>query len=187
MIVVMVTSLITAIGMLAVRNISQVDAAAGYGRQSAQTMALAEMGATAAAAQLANNKTFYVRNSLNPLLGCDANRGLPNRACYPLAQAEIEQTTASASGGRMLEPTVAGTDTGSFGPVSSVTGFIDIEVTDIHRANIHEAGSDLEVSPLDATLTATARVMPTMAAAAPCNANVSIMTVKKVMRAHVIF
>jgi hypothetical protein len=68
-----------------------------------------------------------------------------------------------------------------------VTGFVDVEVTDIHRANLPQPGEDLEKTPFDATLTTTARVVPSTPAAAPCAANISIMTVKKVMRAHVIF
>jgi hypothetical protein len=185
-IVVMVTTLITAIGMLAVRNISQIDNAAGYGRQSAQTVALSEMGTTAAAAQLAANKTYYVNNSVGSLK-CNANMGLPDRTCYPLAQAEIDKATSLISGETLLEPTVAGTDTGSFGPVANVNGVIDVEVTEVHKANIYESGMDLEHTPYDATLTSTARVVPKSAGNAPCDTNFSTMTVKKVMRAHVIF
>jgi hypothetical protein len=186
-IVVMVTTLLAAIGVLAVRNISQVDQAAGYGRQSNQTMALAEMGTTVAAAQLAYKKVYYLKEMDNPLLICQANQGLLGRNCYPLSQQELDTATTGLGGRALLEPAVAGTDTGSFGPVANVSGFVDVEVTDIHRANLPQAGEDLEKTPFDATLTTTARVVPSTPAAAPCAANISIMTVKKVMRAHVIF
>ena len=56
LVVVMVTTLITAIGVFAVRNASQIDQAVGYSRQATQTVALSELGTSAAISGSAFNK-----------------------------------------------------------------------------------------------------------------------------------
>ena len=51
-VVVMVITLLTAVGIFAARSTSLVDAATGYGRQAAQTLALADYGAKLVASEL---------------------------------------------------------------------------------------------------------------------------------------
>lgn len=182
----MITTLITAIGVFAVRNISMVDQAVGYGRQSGQTIALAELGTTAALAQIGPKKEYYVNHAQTGFT-CDANVGLTDRSCYPLSQQEIEQTTTGSQGETLLEPSVSGSETGSFGPLANLTGLVDVELTDVHKASKYVEGQPLDQTPYDVTLTTTARVIPTPATAAPCGAGISNSTVKKRMRAHAIF
>ena len=197
LVVVLVTTLITAIGIFAVRNVTQIDQAVGYSRQSAQTVALAELGTTAAMAEVADTGTRYStemgRRATNsttlPAFRCGANMGtstVPDDAgttCYPLAQGRIEANTTSNGGETLLEPTVANGDTGSFGPLAGTTGSVVIELTEKRPTNIPIPGTKAGDSAFDVTVTTTGIVSPDTGAA--CGA-ISGMTVKKVMRAHVI-
>jgi hypothetical protein len=195
LVVVLVTTLITAIGIFAVRNVTQIDQAVGYSRQSAQTVALAELGTTAAMAEVADTGTRYstemsrraTDDALSPAFRCGANVGfLEGATCYPLAQGRIEANTTSHGGETLLEPTVASGDTGSFGPLAGTTGSVVIELTEKRPTNIPIPGTKAGDSAFDVTVTTTGIVSPITSTSDPCGDNISGMTVKKVMRAHVI-
>ncbi len=198
-IVVMVTTLITAIGTFAVHNIGQVDLAVGYSRQSAQTYALAELGTSAAMAQIAATGTAYSnlmsetaipQNPANPNVPrfrCLANEryaASSGSSCFRIQQERIESMTTSNGGKTLLEPTIAGSETGSFGPLSSTIGLVDVELTEKRPTNRDIAGSRQGSSAFDITLTTTAVVSPPPTGSDPCS--IAAMTVKKVTRAHVI-
>jgi hypothetical protein len=189
-VVVMVTTLITAIGIFAVRNVSQVDQAVGYSRQSAQTMALAELGTSAAIAQIGALGGQWYRDNMDRGYKCSANSTLVNAlssTCYRISQSEIESTTAAKSGETLTEPAVPGSEAGSFGPLSNMTGFVSIELTEKYKTSTPIAGSKQgEDSAFDVTLTATGNVRPITTGTDPCGNGVPTATVKKVMRAHVI-
>ena len=55
-VVVMVITLLTAVGIFAARSTSLVDAATGYGRQASQTIALADYGAKLVATELGEGR-----------------------------------------------------------------------------------------------------------------------------------
>ncbi|MDF3067513.1 MAG: hypothetical protein K0R38_3114 [Polyangiaceae bacterium] len=199
-IVVMVATLITAIGTFAVHNIGQVDLAVGYSRQSAQTYALAELGTTAAMAQIAATGTAYSNlmsetavppdpaNPNAPRFKCLANGryyAKGGSSCFRIQQDRLESMTTSNGGETLLEPTVAGTESGSFGILSNTIGLVDVELTEKRPTNRDIAGSRQGSSAFDITLTTTAVVSPPPTAADPCS-GIASMTVKKVMRAHVI-
>lgn len=180
----MVTTLITAIGIFALRNVSQIDQAVGFSRQSAQTNALAELGTTAAMAQIGAMGSYYPGLMSQGLL-CSAN-GLvanPNHTCFKMDRETLEQVTAQHNGETLLEPSVAGSETGSFGPLANATGIVRIELTEKHATNTLIPGSP--GTAMDVTLTTLATVSPISLTADPCD-GVSSMAVKKVMRAHVI-
>ncbi len=195
LVVVMVTTLITAIGVFAVRNVTQIDQAVGYSRQSGQTNALAELGTTAAMAEIADTGTRYSGemsrrasgNAVSPAFRCSANMNLlAGATCYPLAQGRIEANTTSHGGETLLEPTVANGDTGSFGPLAGTTGSVVIELTEKRPTNIPIPGAKAGDSAYDVTVTTTGIVSPITSTSDPCGDSVAGMTVKKVMRAHVI-
>lgn len=184
-VVVMVTTLITAIGIFAVRNVSQIDQAVGYSRQSAQTNALAELGTTAAITQVGSMGSYY-SDQMSMGLTCLANGPFANASsssCFHLNQDDFDTVTTGHSGETLLEPTVAGTETGSFGPLANTTGLVRVEMTEKHATNTPIPGSS--GTAFDVTLTTTASVSPITLGADPC-AGVATMAVKKVMRAHVI-
>lgn len=184
-VVVMVTTLITAIGIFAVRNVSQIDMAVGYSRQSAQTNALAELGTTAAVTQIGSMGSYY-SDQMSSGLKCLANgpyATASSSSCFHLDQGDFDTVTTGHSGETLLEPTVAGTETGSFGPLANATGLVRVELTEKHATNTPIPGSS--GTAFDVTLTTTASVSPISGKADPCE-GVATMAVKKVMRAHVI-
>jgi hypothetical protein len=191
-VVVMVTTLITAIGVFAVRNASQIDQAVGYSRQSSQTIALAELGTTAAISEFGANKAAaYVTQMVNRPETCLANANLPaGTPCARLFRSDIEASSKDT----LLEPTVAGSETGSLGPSGAMMGDLYVEVTERQPAGRPIAGTDLggtgiELKYAKVTLTTTAQIRPTAPTGSNdnlCNAGVAAVAAKKVMRARVV-
>jgi hypothetical protein len=200
LVVVMVTTLITAIGVFAVRNISQIDQAVGYSRQSAQTSAFAELGTSAAMAQMVATGNGYAIDmeardpndplKLKPAFNCEANGPYASASlstCYPLSQERIDSMTSTNSGETLVEPSVAGSESGSFGPLANTTGYVKIEFTEKRPTNTPIGGFKAgESSASDITLTTIAVVSPIASAGGQCGENVATVSVKKVMRSHVI-
>ncbi len=193
----MVTTLITAIGVFAVRNISQIDQAVGYSRQSAQASAFAELGTSAAMAQMVATGNGYAvdmetrdTSGLAPAFKCEANGPYATASlstCYPLNQDRIDSMTSTNNGETLVEPTVAGVESGSFGPISNTTGYVKIEFTEKRRTNTPLGGFKAgEESASDITLTTVAVVTPIATAGGQCGDSVATVSVKKVMRSHVI-
>jgi hypothetical protein len=187
----MVTTLITAIGIFAVRNISQIDMAVGFSRQSAQATALAELGTTTAMAEI-NAKGSNYPNKMSSVFWCFANAGNKTRDCYHFSRESLEAETAKYSGETVLEPAVAGTETGSFGVSANADGTFRVEMTEKHPTNAPMAGTDLSntsgtaPTPQDVTLTTFASISPRTGSVDPCADGVSVMAVKKIVRAHII-
>jgi hypothetical protein len=184
-VVVLVTTLITAIGVFAVRNVSQIDQAVGYSRQAGQSNALAELGTTAAMAEVASKGGGYTNNMTNSLW-CLANGRYAKDVtsnCYKLDRAALEAVTAANNGETLLEPAIAGNETGSFGPLANTTGLIQVELTEKHKSNTPIPGSK---DAYDVTLTTMATVTPITGSSDPCADGVATMAVTKVLRAHMI-
>jgi len=200
LVVVMVTTLITAIGVLAVRNIGQIDQAVGYSRQSAQTNAFAELGTSAAMAQMVATGNGYAVDmeardqndplKLRPAFNCEANGPYATASlstCYPLSQERIDAMTSTNNGETLVEPSVAGVESGSFHPLSNTTGYVKIEFTEKRPTNTPIGGFKAgESSASDITLTTIAVVSPIATSGGQCGNNVASVSVKKVMRSHVI-
>jgi hypothetical protein len=185
-VVVLVTTLITAIGIFAVRNVSQIDMAVGFSRQSGQSLALAELGTTAALTQIGSDSSNYASKMSGPEQ-CLSNGPYATdhdvTTCHKLNRADLEAGTAVFSGETLLEPTATG-ETGSFGPLANTTGVIEVEMTDRHNTGEIIPGS--KDTAMDITLTTMATVSPIVAAGSdPCD-GVASMSVKKVMRAHML-
>lgn len=184
-VVVLVTTLITAIGIFAVRNVSQIDQAVGYSRQAAQSNALAELATTAAMAEVGSKGGGYT-NNMSRGLWCLSNGRYakdPSSTCYKLDRSALETITAANNGETLLEPAVAGSETGSFGPLANTTGVIQVELTDKHSTNTPIPGGG---DAFDVTLTTMATVTPITSSSDPCADGVATMAVTKVLRAHMI-
>jgi hypothetical protein len=185
-VVVMVTTLITAIGIFAVRNVSQIDQAVGYSRQSAQTTALVELGTTAALAEIGENASHYTDGMSS--VPCAANgpyAGTANSTCYRFDEIALDAAARRKNGETLLEPAIPGSETGSFGPLANAAGFVTVEMTERHQTNRDMEGMP-QGKPLDVTLTAMAAVMPVSGTTDPCDNGVARMSVQKVLRAHII-
>ncbi len=197
LVVVLATTLIAAIGVLAVRNAAQVDLAVGYSRQAAQTMSVAELGTTVALAQVAAQGAPHYIAKMQGSLICASNppasAGITDAVftCYPLGQSELEMATADKL---FQAPATATGETGSFGPFAEVQGNVSVELTAMAPTNTPVPGARQgDGSYLDVTMTSIGNIRPigsTSAFADECegdgSANIPRATVKKMMRAHAV-
>ncbi len=191
-VVVMATTLIAALGLFAVRAVSQIDTAVGYSRLAAQTISVAELGTSAAMAQLGTGTSAtYVNQMVTAPENCLANSTLGSAApCYRLFRQELDVQTTTFSSETLLEPT-AGVETGSFGPTAGMTGDFVIELTDPGPTGRPVAGTDLggvgtAFRYVKLSLTTTAQVRPDDATPNVCNAGVASVASKQAMRARVV-
>jgi hypothetical protein len=194
-IVTMVMTLVTAIGLLAVRNASVIDQAVGYSRQASQTAALAEFGTTATIAEFGANKAAALVGQMDTAPEtCVANRDAPNVTCYRLFKEDLEASTLAASSQPLLVSSVAGTETGSFGPTSSSFGDVFVEITEKGPTGRPVAGTDIggtgvQLKYARVTLTTTGQVRPLAPTGVDddtCNDGIAAVASKKVMRARVV-
>lgn len=191
-VVVLATTVIAAIGVLAVRNAAQVGLAVGYSRQAAQTTAIAELGTTVALAQVAVQGASHYVAKMNTGLTCASNPPIAVLSgdlkdavatCYPLGQAELERSMAST----LFVKAGANGETGSFGPFANVTGGVDVELTAMAQTNAPVRGvKQGDGTYYDVTLTTTGNVRPIASGADECVGNIPKATVKKMMRAHAV-
>jgi hypothetical protein len=197
LIVVMVTTLVAAIGVFAVRNASQIDQAVGYSRLSAQTAALAELGTTVAITEFGANKASALIAQMDhpqESTTCDANRTAPAPTCYRLFKGDLENSIQQLTNETLLVSTVDGSETGTFGPTSSMFGDVYVEITEKGPTGRPVAGTDLggtgmELKFARVTLTTTGQVRPLAPAGGDdnlCDAGIAAVAAKKVTRARVV-
>jgi hypothetical protein len=188
LVVVCVLMLLSGIGVFAIRSITKVDQAVGFSRQSAQTLAVAELGTTAALAQIAVLGADFYANQMDSGGTCLANGAFQadRTTCYRMRRDEIEGTTTSSGGETLFEPSVSGTETGSFGPIAGTMGYVSIEMTEKYKANFPVPGQKAgDASYVSVTMTTTGNVRPVSVNTDEC-VDTAIATSKKVMRAHTV-
>jgi hypothetical protein len=184
LITVMVTTLITAVGVFAVRNVAKIDQAVGLSRRGNQTLAVAELGASAALSQISVAGAQYYADHMDGSSQCLANANfnqLPT-TCYRMRAEDF----AGNSGETLFEPTVGSTEeTGSFGPLGDSMGFVSVEMTEKYNTNFPVPGAEVgKATYVSVTLTSTGNVRPSGAIA--CTDSAARVTSKQVMRAHTI-
>lgn len=176
-VVVMVITLLTAVGLFAARSTSLVDAATGYARQASQALALADYGAQVVASELGEGRSQRVfqlmdlRNQYCPTYGVQSN---PTTAqpCYAFdnnqLQGRISQNTAGAVD--LIAYQTTATD-GSLGPKfpttsfsSGVDGVLVVELFDPFEISNIQGESATKAAGREVTLNATAQVRPFSAA-----------------------
>ena len=101
-IVVMVLTLLTAVGIFAVRSASLADVAAGYDREAAQASLIAQYATTATAAYLATPAANTVLAAMQPSLYCQSNMNI-RAACLKMGSGMLEASTTAASGEDLFE------------------------------------------------------------------------------------
>ena len=184
LITVMVTTLITAVGVFAVRNVAKIDQAVGLSRRGNQTLAVAELGASAALSQISVAGAQYYADHMDGTSQCLANANfnqLPT-TCYRMRAEDF----AGNSGETLFEPTVGSTETGSFGPLGNSMGFVSVEMTEKYNTNFPIPGAEVgKATYVSVTLTSTGNVRPN-SGAVTCTDSDARATSKQVMRAHTI-
>jgi len=196
-IVVMVLTLLTAVGLFAVRSASLADLAAGYDREGAQAALVAEYAITASAAYLANDPSTVllgykasIDRSPQP---CQSNAmpgtfpaPAPRPGCYRLEQAELQNSFSKMSNETVFAPAnLTGGPSGSTSSLNineTTNATFVVEVTDAAKTGVPAQGDDAKVSTIVMTLTAISQVRP----AAACAATNSAPTAgQQVMRAMI--
>lgn len=133
-VVVLAITLLTAVGVFALRSASLVDQAAGYDRQASQTLYLSEYAGRAVAAEVGDGAarayidkvststdTCYVNKLLDPN-ALDPN--ITYLPCYKLFLNEIaSRVAAKPTAGKLLADQTTGA-AGSLGPKLDLTGAI---------------------------------------------------------------
>ncbi len=180
-VVVLVITLLTAVGLFAAHTATLVDQASGYSRQAAQTSYLAEYGVLATTAELGSGAAdAYRQQMLKGSETCRMNQGVAvddgNAPCLVLGMSDIAAPTGSSL-----------IDTAALPP--SVTGDFIVEVTDVGPAGAPIAGMDVggtgnAFGYMKVTATTIAQLRPSSASA--CVANVTPVAAQQMMRAHVI-
>jgi type IV pilus assembly PilX-like protein len=181
-IVVMVLTLLTAVGLFAVRSASLADLAAGYDREGAQATLVAEYAVTASAAYLANDPTTvltgYLLSRTTRPQPCQSNAlpagtypgPAPRPGCYMLGFDEVQSSfTRTSSESVFALPNLTGGPSGSTSSLNAnetTNATFVVEVTDAAHTGIPEAGAPVSgPSPILMTLTAISQVRPAAACA----------------------
>ncbi|HEX2672772.1 MAG TPA: PilX N-terminal domain-containing pilus assembly protein, partial [Polyangiaceae bacterium] len=162
-IVVMVLTLLTAVGLFAVRSASLADLAAGYDREGAQAALVAEYAITASAAYLANDPSTVllgykasIDRSPQP---CQSNAipgtfpsPAPRPGCYRLEQAELQNSFSRMSNETVFAPAnLTGGPSGSTSSLNineTTNATFVVEVTDVAKTGVPAEGDDAKVSTI---------------------------------------
>ncbi len=195
-IVVMVMTLLTALGIFAVRSASLADVAAGYDREGAQASLVAQYGVTATTSYMATeigptilDKLEQSITQVNPP-SCQANflaapiaAPGPRPACYTLGVPQLETSFIANSNETVFAPAnLTGGPTGSTSSLNAnetTNATFVVELTEGAKTGIPAPGSGDSVM---VTLTAIAQVRP---AAACADTNTSPAAGQQVMRAMI--
>jgi hypothetical protein len=150
-IVVMVLTMLTGIGVFAIRAASLAEAASGYDRQNMQNHYVGEYGLLGAVTELSTaRRDWYFTKMSEGKERCLANNGVVSSVtkvpCFPIHASEVQAGVYSNFSGRPLfEPatTAAGVTTpGSLGP-SGLDGDFRVEMTDPGPVGLPVAGTDV--------------------------------------------
>jgi hypothetical protein len=174
-VVVMVLTMLTGVGVFAMRAASLAEAASGYDRQNTQNHYVGEYGLYGAVAELSSpRRNVYYDRLKAGKEKCLATKGLTSTtgiiACAPIETGEIQAAvTASFSGRPLFEPatmTTAGKVTpGSLGP-GGLDGDFRVELSDPGPVGLPVAGAQQNVQSgtvwryQQVTLTSVGQVRP---------------------------
>lgn len=172
-VVVMVLTMLTAIGVFAIRAASMANAASGYDRQNTQNHYVGEYGLLSAVAELSTTRrSAYVEKMGKGVETCTATKGVASLGtgvpCYHLYANDVAKTVASNFSGRPLFEAPSGSGSslvpGSLGPVPLDGDFV-VEMTDPGPVGLPVAGTDVGGSAakfryLQVTLTSVGQVRP---------------------------
>lgn len=196
-VVVMVITLLAAIGIFSARAASMVDVASGYNRQSVQTQYIAEYGLRGVTARLARGEADAIVSEMaNGIDDCRATANLAaalgggqRPGCYKLFMSEV----ASAFDETLLE---APTETapGSLGPpapsTNQVAGNFVVELTEHTKApgalpGFQVDGQNQSFQLVRITLTSQGEIRP-FSASTTCDETSSRSAGNSFVRSHVV-
>ena len=182
LIVVMAITLLTAVGMFAVRSSGLTDLATGYNRQAVQTSYLSEFAARTVVTEMSLAPDLYLNPFINPVSdppNCKSTSGL----CFTRQDVDILASLDSTLG-------IADTDAmlGTLGRGDSRAAF-HVEIFDATQAPERQAGESETTTYRLATFTAEARLrpLPASVSSTTCVESVATTTAVQSVRGHVRF
>jgi hypothetical protein len=172
-VVVMVITLLTAVGLFAARSTSLVDAATGYARQAAQSVALADYGVQLVASELGQGRAQRVfqlmdlRNQFCPTYGVVTAPQTP-QPCYAYdynqLEARVQQNTGSAFNVIEYQSNLVDGSLGPRFPAASMTHGVDgvlvVEIFDPFEISNIRGESASKPSGREVTINSIAQVRP---------------------------
>jgi len=178
-VVVLVLTLLTAVGLFAAQSATLVDRASGYSRQAAQTAYLAEYGVLASAAELGSGSAgAYRERMLSPTDTCRMNLGMDasdtgSPSCLVFKLADFTPPSGSMIDSSLL----------------SLTPDLVVEVTDPGPAGAPVAGTDVSglgnsFGYMKVTATTIAQIRPS--GSTECVDSYAVVTAQQMMRAHLV-
>jgi hypothetical protein len=198
-VVVLVITLLSALGLFAMRSATLTNLSAGYSRQMTQTHYMSEYAMSLITAELGGSARQNYADEMwsgNHSAKCVGGTTLKNPTCFPVFYTDIESRVQGYnSANDLLEAAGGGSPTsitpGSLGP-APLEGDFRAELADIHEAVPPIAGMDLtgsSASPryYSITMTVTSQVRPqTAATRQECNAAARAAAGVEAARAHVV-
>jgi hypothetical protein len=192
LIVFLVLTMLTGIGMYAARSATLSTAVAGSSKQLAQTRSISEYAVMNATAALARDPAHYVNAmpKYTPPVGdpkCFCVNAIDNATCFPLS---FQQLEAEAGLPLIVPADAAAKIPGGLGAASIEADFI-IDITDLAPAAPPVAGealnpnSPVNIGYLSLTLTSTGQLRPTSTAANIAK-NLASSASMQTWRAHVV-
>ena len=206
-IVVMVITLLTAVGLFAMRTAGLSNLAAGYNRQGTQTLYLSEFGTRGAAAELVGKEQHYfnriVKGSTNGGDDCRANRELietlesqsltDQPPCAKLLSNDIWERAKDTFNTATYVGSTARALAGELGS-PDIEGAFVVEMTDLAQVNTPIAGEDsnaARMKHMQVLLTTTAQVRPIIPATPgeenTCQNALTVTSSLQTLRARVTF
>ena len=186
-VVVLVITLLTAIGVFAMHATSLAQLGSGYSRRAAAALYLAEMAANIRVAAIADDgRLFYAQgNHLSPFNNVPPDDCREAQALTPLlppntvAFCAVMDGPAAQSLATASNPSLAADPEGFFGTMGrpdgpqSVMGAVRVEATDEAPAPIPLAGTPLDGKVRQVTLTVTGALVPFSSGANSCTTPVT--------------
>jgi hypothetical protein len=172
-VVVTVLTMLTAVGIFAIRAASLAEAASGYDRQSTQNHYVSEYGLYGAVSELSTpRRDWYYNQMRKGAEPCTATKGITNSTstipCFPIQASDVQASVTGNLNGRLLfEPAVTSPPDkitpGSLGP-SGLDGDFRVEMSDPGPVGTPVAGTDVGGTSVwkyyQVTLTSVGQVRP---------------------------
>ncbi len=197
--VVLILSLLTAMGIFALRSASMADVAAGFDREGAQASLVAQYGITATAAYVGTGVSTTIVKAMNSkppfqMPSCESSgypmtapKLVPAPPCYLLNQGVLQTSFTQSGGETVFAPTnnssAIATSTSSLNVNEATDATFTIEFTDVAATGVALAGSDSQQVQYEVTLTSMAQVRPIQACtgAVPATPNAAQSVVRSII------
>jgi hypothetical protein len=204
-VVVLVVTLLSALGLFALKNATLANSASGYNRQLTQVHYVTDYAVVANVAEMMENphETFQLMSNYVPDTGagdepCQGMAQLLSPTCRLVSYDDLDNRVQAANGANELLAPAAADAPGSLGPVDPISGLpqieadMRIELTDLYSTQPpagYELGGGAEQTQVQSyayvTVTSSGIVRPPQAVAGTWDARSAGAAAVEVSRAHI--